>query len=185
MEEPSLLVKPIHRMIRSERLVDHDTLRRIGLVERSKDLAAFQRWLEAGTGQGRFGYADGQGLYQLTIHPEALARWLMAPAVPLPVASLDVSILHGFVLPTLGLPLTWLGHEEREARTQVSFTAEASEALEAVSRGHGCSAWLLRGIPVPQVYALASQGFTLPPKSTYFYPKVPSGLAINPFEHRA
>ena len=52
-------------------------------------------------------------------------------------------------------------------------------ALSGLSRSGG-SVWLLRGIPLADVYDVAAQGLTLPPKSTYFYPKVPSGLAIHP-----
>ena len=49
---------------------------------------------------------------------------------------------------------------------------------EAVSAPVG-AVWLLRGIPLETVYQLAKQGVMMPPKSTYFYPKVPSGLTIN------
>ena len=53
------------------------------------------------------------------------------------------------------------------------------QVFEAVDQGKAGAAWLLRGIPLPTVYQLASQGLAMPPKSTYFYPKVPSGLTIN------
>ena len=100
-----------------------------------------------------------------------LARWLMAPAVPLPLAALDVSLLHGLILPALGVD-----------GTGVWYTPDASEALDRVTQWQGSSAWLLRGVSIQQVYALAAQGFTLPPKSTYFYPKVPSGITLYPFD---
>ena len=93
----------------------------------------------------------------------------MAPAVPLPLAKLDVSLLHSLILPDLGVP-----------QTAVRYHASIPEVTRAVDRREAGSAWLLRGIPLTQVHALAVQRFTLPPKSTYFYPKVPSGLVINP-----
>ena len=39
---------------------------------------------------------------------------------------------------------------------------------------------MLRPTPIDQVRAIAEAGETMPPKSTYFYPKLPSGLLFNP-----
>lgn len=169
MEDPALVVQPIHRVVQRDGHPDLQALRTLGRVERADDLASVMRWLNEGNEEGRFGCYAGQTLYRLTLDPERLARWLMAPPVPLPLATLDVSLLHGLVLTSLNLNGSGLG-----------YTANASQALQMVNGGQGSSAWLLRGISLQQVYALAGQGFTLPPKSTYFYPKVPSGLAINP-----
>jgi uncharacterized protein (DUF1015 family) len=165
MEDPALMVRPIHRVVQQD---GHPDPRALGRVERADDLASVMRWLNEGCEAGRFGWYDGQALYRLTLDPERLARWLRAPPVPPPLAALDVSLLHELILPSLQL----MG-------AGVQYTADAPHALEAVDRGQGSSAWLLRGIPLQHVYALASQGFTLPPKSTYFYPKVPSGLTIH------
>ena len=51
-----------------------------------------------------------------------------------------------------------------------------------VDRREGDCAWLLRGLPMAQLWALARQGVRLPQKTTYFYPKLLSGLFINPLE---
>jgi uncharacterized protein (DUF1015 family) len=40
----------------------------------------------------------------------------------------------------------------------------------------------MRATPVEQVHAVAEAGEQMPPKSTYFYPKVPTGLVLNPLE---
>jgi uncharacterized protein (DUF1015 family) len=40
----------------------------------------------------------------------------------------------------------------------------------------------MRGIPVEQVQEIAAAGESMPPKSTYFYPKIPTGLVFNPLE---
>jgi len=168
MEDPGLLVRPIHRVIHHPNGPDRRGLDALGRCERVDELSTLMRWLDDSDAEGRFGYYDGQAFYRLTLDPERLARWLMAPPVPLPLAMLDVSVLHGLILPSLNV------------NGAVHYTADALRALHMVDGGKGYSAWLLRGLSLQQVYALASQGFTLPPKSTYFYPKVPSGLAINP-----
>ncbi len=167
MEDPALRVRPIHRLIQGP-AIKKKALEGNCLVEPAENLSALTAWLSQAEGHGRFGLYDGSALYRVTVKPERMAGWLMAPSVPLPVATLDVSLLHGLLLPALGV------------NGSVRYVADASQALDAVRRGEGGCAWLLRGIPLAQVYALASQGMTLAPKSTYFYPKVPSGLVINP-----
>lgn len=171
MEDPGLAVRPIHRVIQHEAAADLQPLRALCRVDRASTLESLMRWLDEPGVQGRFGYSDGQTLCQVAIHPDCLARWLMAPPVPLPVATLDVSLLHGLILPALS---------PNGSAVRCAYTEDASQAIRSVDLGQGKSAWLLRAISLPQVYALASQGFLLPPKSTYFSPKVPSGLAINP-----
>jgi uncharacterized protein (DUF1015 family) len=52
--------------------------------------------------------------------------------------------------------------------------------LEAVRRGNATSAVLLNPAKVEQVFAVADAGDVMPPKSTYFVPKVPSGLVLRP-----
>ena len=170
MAEPSLVVRPIHRLVTLGPKATPEILEPLCRIEPFTDLAAVIRWLEDDQGErGRFGYYDGRALYGLTVRPDRAARWLMAPTVPLPLATLDLSLLHGLVLPELGVD-----------KDDIRYTADATQAVQAVDRLDAESAWLLRGIPLAQVYALASQGLTLPPKSTYFYPKVPSGLTIHP-----
>ena len=111
-----------------------------------------------------------EALYQATVRQERLQAWLSTPPVPAPMASLDVSLLHGLILPNLA----------NGTAPECVYTADAVQAVQTVDQGERRSAWLLRGIPLAHVYALAGQGLSLPPKSTYFYPKVPSGLTINP-----
>ena len=169
MAEPSLVVRPIHRLVRGAGCVMPAALEGLCHVEPSEGLAPLLAWLGGQRGEGRFGYFDGRAFARVTIRPERLAAWLMGPTVPLPVAALDVSILHGLILPELGLN-----------GSAVSYVADAGEAVKEAAGPDRGAVWLLRGIPLAQVYALAAQGFSLPPKSTYFYPKVPSGLVFNP-----
>lgn len=170
MADPSLLIRPIHRVVPGVP-ADLHALRALCLLEPAADLPSLSAWLAEQSDEGRFGYVDGATLYHAVVKPEPLARWLMTPSVPRPIAALDVSILHGLVLPHLGIN-----------GTEVRYSADAAHAMGQVRQGQGGCAWLLRPIPLRQVYALASQGFTLPPKSTYFYPKVPSGITVNPWD---
>ena len=167
MAEPSLVVRPIHRVVSAGRRLELEAVRGLCAVEPAADLAALNSWLEQERGPGRFGWSDGRRFYRMTVQPDRLERWLKTSPFPGPVARLDVSLLHGLLLPSLGFN-----------GAAIQYTADAGKALGAL--GSAASVWLLRGIPLADVYDVAAQALTLPPKSTYFYPKVPSGLAINP-----
>ena len=56
---------------------------------------------------------------------------------------------------------------------------EATEALEAVKKGAAQVAFILNPTRISQVRDVARTGHTMPQKSTYFYPKLLSGLVMN------
>jgi uncharacterized protein (DUF1015 family) len=62
----------------------------------------------------------------------------------------------------------------------VSYTAYADEAIAAVDRGDAEAAFLLQPVTVEQVARFANAGETMPQKSTFFYPKLTSGLLFHP-----
>jgi uncharacterized protein (DUF1015 family) len=69
---------------------------------------------------------------------------------------------------------------ERLVPEGVSYTPSADEAIGAVDRGEAEVAFLLRPASLRQVWALAEAGKVMPQKSTYFYPKLLSGLLFHP-----
>jgi uncharacterized protein (DUF1015 family) len=64
---------------------------------------------------------------------------------------------------------------------RLTYTAVAGELFSAVA-GEAVAGVLIRPTPAERVLAAADAGEIMPPKSTYFYPKVPSGLLILPFD---
>ena len=64
----------------------------------------------------------------------------------------------------------------------VVYTPSAAEAERAVTSGEATAAFLVRAPTVEQVEAFARAGTRMPPKSTYFYPKLTSGLLFSPFD---
>jgi len=62
----------------------------------------------------------------------------------------------------------------------VSYTAYADEAIATVDRGEAAAAFLLQPVTVEQVARFAHAGETMPQKSTFFYPKLTSGLLFHP-----
>jgi hypothetical protein len=67
-----------------------------------------------------------------------------------------------------------LGHEG------ISYTADAEEAERRVREGEAAVAYLLRPTRIEDVFAYARRGEVLPQKTTYFFPKLISGLLFHP-----
>ena len=71
---------------------------------------------------------------------------------------------------------------ERLAPHGVSYTPQRDEAVATVDRGEAEAAFLLRPTRIEDVWAVARRGETMPQKSTYFYPKLTSGLLFHPLD---
>ena len=169
MADPALVVHPIHRLL--DRAPGPQALGSVCEVEPVADGPAALDWvLGQGAKQGSFGYCEGGTAYRVRVRPEARERWVVGSGQPSDLARLDVSVLHGLLFPAMGV-----------SSEQVRYTGNPSEVWAALRSGSAKAAWLLREIPLAIVYKLAEAGHVMPPKSTYFYPKVPSGLTINPF----
>jgi uncharacterized protein (DUF1015 family) len=92
--------------------------------------------------------------------------------------SLDVAVLGGLILDKgLGIDaakVTAGGH--------IAYTIDAAEAVRQVESGEGSAAFLLRETPVEAVKKVADAGDKMPQKSTYFYPKLATGLVLRPLD---
>jgi uncharacterized protein (DUF1015 family) len=64
----------------------------------------------------------------------------------------------------------------------LDYSKSAEEARAAVESGRYDAGFFLRPTPIDQVRDVAEAGESMPPKSTYFYPKVPTGLVFNLLE---
>ena len=69
---------------------------------------------------------------------------------------------------------------ERLGPEDVSYTPDLDEAIAAVDEGRAAAAFLLRPTRIEDVFAVAKRGEVLPAKTTYFYPKLLSGLLFHP-----
>ena len=71
---------------------------------------------------------------------------------------------------------------ERLGPEGVTYTPRAEEAVAAVDDGKAAAALLLRPTRIEDVFAVATRGEVMPQKSTYFYPKLLSGLLFHPLD---
>src|SRR5262249_4717010 len=161
MEEPGLVVLPTHRLLRAPlRLAPADLEAR---VRESFAVAPLPR------GPRPAGSIDVVlPQRRLRVPPQRAALAHIA-SLPPPVRALDVAVLHGALLePILGI-----------APGDLEFTHEDAEAFEAVDSGRATAAFLLNPPSVATVRAVCLAGELMPEKSTYFYPKLASGLVFD------
>jgi uncharacterized protein (DUF1015 family) len=71
---------------------------------------------------------------------------------------------------------------EHVAPSGVTYTPRREEAVATVDRGEAEAAFLLRPTRIEDVWTVARRGDTMPQKSTYFYPKLTSGLLFHPLD---
>jgi uncharacterized protein (DUF1015 family) len=71
---------------------------------------------------------------------------------------------------------------DRAAPSGVTYTPRREEAVAAVDRGEAEAAFLLRPTRIDDVWAVARRGDVMPQKSTFFYPKLTSGLLLLPLD---
>jgi len=111
--------------------------------------------------------------YVLTLRRGADLTQLLHSVSPLQ-RELDVVLLHdGILEPAFGITL-----QSVTAERNLSYEREAPAALDAVDRGSAQIAFLLNPVDVDQVMHIATSGEVMPQKSTDFYPKLLSGIAM-------
>ena len=71
---------------------------------------------------------------------------------------------------------------DRLGQEGLSYTADWHEAVRAVDDGEAAVAVLMRPTRIEDVFEVAARGETMPQKSTYFYPKLVSGLLFHPLD---
>jgi uncharacterized protein (DUF1015 family) len=178
LEDPGLTVFPTHRLVRgldsSRQEALATALRRdfeIAEVPRSEIAPA------PGNGPLQLGYIDSQfqRAFRLTLKDQAIADAALAGHSEA-YRHLDTGVLESLVLKgALGLSDEDIAHFNG-----MFYARDTEEALAMVGSGEYDAAFLMRPTPVEQVREVAAEGENMPPKSTYFFPKLLTGLLFNP-----
>jgi len=181
MEDPGLVILATHRCLHD--VVGFDAARLLRELERHFELVAQASDSEliasmaAGPGDARvLGLAlPGQaGGYLLRLRANAVTLGALLAQDHPTVADLDVAALQTLVLG----PLFGIGRESHEQRPFIDFEPDAQAALAGLRAGRYQAVFLLTATRLSQLRALADAGQVAPPKATYFYPKLPSGMVI-------
>ena len=118
--------------------------------------------------------------YLLIGDPDGLADRLRRERMSAAVRSLDLAVLHVAVLGD-GLGIT---EADVAGGDRLAYTRDEADARERVARGEVAAAILVRPTPLEQLAEVASAGDVMPQKSTYFYPKLLTGMVFNPVSDR-
>ena len=176
LQDPGLTVFPTHRL-----LTDLDDGRRESLratIMRDFELAevAADQLEPTGDGPVRIGYLDAHHRrpLMLTLRDPAIAAAAL-PDKPEPYRALDTAVLEALVLRgALGMSEDDISHLHG-----LDYARDTAQARERVESGSAEAAFFMRATPVSQVRAVAAAGESMPPKSTYFFPKVLTGMVFN------
>jgi uncharacterized protein (DUF1015 family) len=178
LEDPGLTVFPTHRLVRGL-----DSARREALAQTlRRDFEVAEVPLEElapppGEGPLQLGYIDSQEgrPLRLTLKDQVIADAAL-PGHSEAYRRLDTGVLEALLLTgALGLSDEDISHLH-----DFRYARDAREALELVQSGDYDVAFLMRPTPVAQVRDVAGAGENMPPKSTYFFPKLLTGLLFNP-----
>jgi len=179
LEDPGLTIYPTHRLLDGlketaaqqalrDTLLEHFDIEKVAAEELAPPLT---------DGPLQLGYIDAfhQQPFRLTLKdPGAADR--MLEEEPEAYRRLDTAVLEALILKgPVGLTEDDISH-----LNGLGYSRTDAEALELVRAGAYDAAFFLRPTPVEQVQAVAAAGVSMPPKSTFFHPKVPTGLLLNP-----
>ena len=171
--DPGLQLLPTHRIVTGERIDWSEAVERVG------DRFEVQR-LSAGEVGGATDLLEGERGRPtfLLLRGDEPGGWLLrlraaTGDVPEALASIAAVAFHEVFLPRA------VGLEGERQADRVSYTRDPEEALSSVRSGAVAGVAMLAPPSVAQVRAAAEAGERTPPKTTFFWPKVPTGVAIH------
>lgn len=181
LQDPGLTVFPTHRLVSGlrddprRRQALEAALRRHFAVEPLPDPRALVP--DHADGRVQIGYLDGAARRpcRLTLADPGRVDALLAGRAR-PYRRLDTAVLEALILKdALGMT-----DEQIDRRDGLAYARDLDHALDALAAGDADVGFFMGAIPVEQIQAVAAAGEPMPPKSTYFYPKIPTGLVLNP-----
>jgi uncharacterized protein (DUF1015 family) len=180
LSDPGLTIFATHRL-----LTDLDDGRRAALRETLEGDFESEH-IDAGSLEPR---QDEQGIVlgyldrfertprRLRLREQSIADDAL-PGKPEPYRRLDTAVLEALVLKgALGMSEDDISH-----LNGLNYSKDANDARAALEDGRADAVFFMRATPVEQVREVAEAGESMPPKSTYFFPKIPTGLVFNPLE---
>lgn len=174
-EAGDLRILPTHRLIKNlknfnidriiEKLNEDFIVREIEDADTLNEIIAGKKWA--------FGILAKDRAYKVRLKPEVFAsmRWHF----PEEVKELDLTVLHYFIIEkVLGIP----GKEQR-ASDNIGFDRSFGDCLTKVLKDEVQMAIITQEVSIEEVKKVCHSGYTMPQKSTYFYPKVICGFLFS------
>ena len=183
MEHDGLVVFPTHRIVRDLKNFDIDQLLHKCAeyfdVSIEQDIYSIENHLDAlyKENQKAFALYTGGDTYALLRLKDKNAIKTLLPVMSDSYCQLDVSILHSLILERM------LGIDKENMANQVNltYTRNFNEAIGSVRNSNANCAFILNPTRVSEIRDVALAQEKMPQKSTYFYPKLITGLVMNKF----
>lgn len=181
MENSGLVVFPTHRIVRDLSGFDYNAVcekcREYFTVTPYLNREKGEQGLERAYNEGRKAFVlfTGDNNYTLLELNDIGVMEQFIPNASKALRELDVSILHTLILERIfGIDKENMAHQ-----INLTYTRSADEALAAVDGQRANCAFLLNPTRVSEIRDVAAAGEKMPQKSTYFYPKLTTGLVMN------
>lgn len=181
--DPGLVILPTYRIVHSlkdfdlslfkARLAKNFLIKKIASSTFNNLKKILNEYQEKGQNAFIMGTKE-PATYLLTLqHPEKVQE--LVPHRSKAWCNLDVAALHVLVFQEL----LGIGSEKITHQENLTYTRDEGEALAALLKGESQLVFLLNPPKIGQVIAVARAGDKMPQKSTYFYPKLLTGLVLN------
>lgn len=180
IQSPGLVVFPTHRIIHSLKGYSASAVVKAcqpyfdTATTKSLDTAKTKLQQMYKEGEKAFCMYDGKKYILMKLKSIDTMKEFM-PDASAALRGLDVSVLHVLVLEKL----MGIDKENMAKGKNLTYTRDISEAVEAVDKGEANCCFLLNPTRVEEISAVAAAGEKMPQKSTYFYPKLTTGLVMN------
>lgn len=181
MEHPGLVVFPTHRLVRD--LKDFDKNAVLNACEENFEITKFTETSMLNiklkenykAGKKAFAFYCGKGEWYLLVLKDLAVMDEALPELSEASRRLDVSVLHTLVLERA------LGIDKENMANQINltYTKYFDEAITGVDKGDYQCSFLLNPTRVTDIRDVAAEGEKMPQKSTYFYPKMITGMVMN------
>ena len=187
LDAESMAIFPIHRVVKTPEPISTDTFLsrvdayfKVEALPEDSDAASIQSTLDQSLkGPVVFCvYLGNKTFYRLElVNPDQVVLHLK-PEEPEELKILGVAQLHFLILRyLLDIDTTHPEHQQ-----YINYKVDIAQAIALVDSGKYNMAFFMNPTPIEQVRHLAESGIRLPQKATFFYPKLLSGLVINPFD---
>lgn len=181
MGHPGLVVFPTHRIVRDLESFDKDAvLAKCGEyfdIEKFCEAKGMEQTLATKDAEGKkaFGFYTGNGEWYLLTLKDISVMDSLLPDMSIYSRQLDVTVLHTLILEKI----FGIDKENMAQQINLTYTKFFEEALCVVDEGKAQCSFVLNPTKVTEIRDVASAGEKMPQKSTYFYPKMITGMVMN------
>lgn len=185
VEDPGMVVFPTHRLVHGLAGFDAEAFdQRLDRYFARRDAGgdvglAIKALTQAGEHGNAFLMVRRSGAWILTLRPDAPLHEVEALPQHPAVRRLDVTVLHAVILEHL----LGISKEAQATQQNLRYSKDNTEAFHSPQADQSVQvAFLMNPTKVAEVIEVADANEIMPQKSTFFYPKIPSGLVLYPLD---